>query len=820
MCVFCFLPIYLYSSPLPPREEGVGGWRNPRNNFPDLFTTPSAIIFYTPSVQTALDPILAHLNEPQREAVLHTDGPVLILAGAGSGKTRALTHRIAYLMSQGVAPWQILAVTFTNRAAKEMKERIKNLLHIVDGTELEFQGSGQGRLPIMGTFHSVCVRILRRDIEKLGRDRSFVIYDRDDQEKLMKQVLKEMNIDEKELKPRAALSYVGRFKSEAVLPKEALSQATTPHMLQVIQAYGRYQNALREANAMDFDDLILETVRLFHELPDVLHRYQETWRYLHVDEYQDTNHAQYLLISLLAQKYRNLCVIGDPDQSIYAFRGADIRNILEFKKEYPNALQIKLEQNYRSTQLVLSAANNIIKANPNRPEKDMWTEQKEGPLVTVHEVADEKKEAEDAIREAEKLQTTGLKLNEQVILYRTNAQSRLFEEACMRAGIPYRIVGGVKFYARKEVKDVLAYLHAILNPGDTLSLLRILNVPARKIGDTTIGHLQAFGTANRMNLWEILKSARDIPNLNEPTQNRLLEFAEVIEKLQVIAEKKVVAELTQDLLGAVDMEKWLRDETEEGETRWQNVQELLSVMVKYSALPPMLSLTSFLEEVALVSEVDKLSDVKDDALTLMTLHLCKGLEFEHVMIAGCEEGIFPHSNSMYDKEQLEEERRLMYVGMTRSKKHLRMFFARSRMLWGNTQSNAPSRFLDDLPDAVIERRSDDILSAFGWSTQPRSALGRSNIEPPVVSRARPDDSVGRVEPFRQKDSLSVEFNQDLTFAEESDSNQDAFGEGSRVSHPTFGSGTILGRRGDIVEIRFDSGAKKSFALSIAPLTMI
>ena len=655
----------------------------------------------------------------------------------------------------------------------------------------------------MGTFHSVCVRILRRDIEKLGRDRSFVIYDGDDQEKLMKQVLKEMQIDEKELKPRAALSYVGRFKSEAVSPKEALVQATTPHMLRVIQAYGRYQNALRSANAMDFDDLILETVRLFHELPDVLNRYQETWRYLHVDEYQDTNHAQYLLISLLAQKYKNLCVIGDPDQSIYAFRGADIRNILEFKKEYPDALQIKLEQNYRSTQLVLSAANNIIKANPNRPEKDMWTEQKEGPLVTVHEVSDEKKEAQDAIHEAEKLRLTGLALNEQVILYRTNAQSRLFEEACMRAGIPYRIVGGVKFYARKEVKDVLAYLHAILNPGDTLSLLRILNVPARKIGDTTIGHLQAFGSVNSLNLWETLKSARDIPNLNEPTRNRLIEFTELIEKLQAAAEKKVVADLTHDLLHAIDMEAWLRDDTEEGETRWQNVQELLSVMVKYSSLPPALSLTSFLEEVALVSEVDKLSDVKDDALTLMTLHLCKGLEFEHVMIAGCEEGIFPHSNSMYDKEQLEEERRLMYVGMTRAKKHLRLIFARSRMLWGNTQNNAPSRFLDDLPDDVTERRSDDILSAFAWS------------QSETVMRAR-----SKIEPFRQKDSLEIEFNQDLTFTEESEVNQDAFGEGSRISHPTFGTGTILGRRGDIVEIRFDNGAKKSFALSIAPLTMI
>ena len=752
-------------------------------------------------MKTTADPIINGLNEPQREAALHIQGPVLILAGAGSGKTRALTHRIAHLMHEGVQPWQILAVTFTNRAATEMKERITNLLHITDGTDMDFK-TGQGRLPVMGTFHSVCVRILRRDIERLGRDRSFVIYDRDDQEKLMKQVLKDLHIDEKELKPRAALSYVGRFKSEAVSPKEAAHDATTPHMQLVIRAYERYQGALKESNALDFDDLILETVRLFHECPEVLERYQETWRYLHVDEYQDTNHAQYLMISLLAQKYRNLCVIGDPDQSIYAFRGADIRNILQFEKEYPEALRIKLEQNYRSTQLVLSAANAVIAANPSRPEKEMWSDRKEGPQILVQEVEDEKKEAADAIKEAENLRREGVPFNDQVILYRTNAQSRLFEEACMRAGIPYRIVGGVKFYARKEVKDVLAYLHAILNPGDTLSLLRIINVPARKIGDTTMGHLQAYAAQQKLTLWETLLRIREIPNVQEGAKNRITEFTAVLQRLQEVAQRQVVAALTTDLLHAVDMEKWLRDETEEGENRWQNVQELLSVMHKYSALEPMLSLTSFLEEVALFSEVDKLSTMRDDALTLMTLHLCKGLEFEHVMIAGCEEGIFPHSNTMYDKEQLEEERRLMYVGMTRAKTHLRIFFARSRMLWGNTQANAPSRFLDDLPDNVTERRSDDILSAFAWG----------------ATKAMHTRSGGKIEPFRQKETLpEVEFNQDLSFTVDTEVNQDAFSDGSRVEHAAFGQGTVLSKRGDVVDVRFDSGVRKSFALSIAPL---
>ena len=757
----------------------------------------------------ASDPIFDNLNEQQRLAVENTAGPALILAGAGSGKTRALTHRIAYMMQRGVQPWQILGVTFTNKAAAEMKERIKNLLKIAESGE-SFAEFGTGRLPIMGTFHSVCVRILRRDIEKLGRDRGFVIYDGDDQEKLMKHVLREMQIDEKELKARAALGYVGRFKSEALSPKDAMAQATAAHMQQIIRAYERYQGALKEANALDFDDLILETVRLFQELPEVLDRYQETWRYLHVDEYQDTNHGQYLFISLLAQKYRNLCVIGDPDQSIYAFRGADIRNILEFEKEYPDALRIKLERNYRSTQTILAAANAVIAANPRRPEKTMWSSRTDGPLVTVHEVRDERKEAEEAVMAADTLRKADVPLNQQVVLYRTNAQSRLIEEACMRAGMPYRILGGVKFYARREVKDVLAYLYVILNPVDTVSLLRIVNVPARKIGQTTLGALQAYASERQLTLWETLQQAQHVPNLNDGTKERLGKFVETILRYRGMAASQVVSELATNLLETIDMEKWLRDDTGEREERWQNIQELLTVMHKYDALDPLTSLTSFLEEVALVSEVDKLSDARDDALTLMTLHLCKGLEFEHVMIAGCEEGIFPHSNSAFDKEQLEEERRLMYVGMTRAKTHLRMFFARSRMLYGDTQANPPSRFLDDLPPALTERRSDELLSAFAWASE----SGRIK----AGSLGGPHK---KLEPFRQQDApTGADFNQDTTF--DGDRNQDApsFGEGTRVRHPTFGAGTVLSRRGDIVTIQFDAGSQKSFALSIAPLSIL
>src|SRR3989338_5422 len=750
----------------------------------------------------AIDGILQSLNEEQRKAVEHTDGPTFILAGAGSGKTRALTHRIAHLMHQGVPPWQILAVTFTNKAANEMKERIRNLLKITSLDPLPHPLSSlsvTGTLPVMGTFHSVCVRILRRDIEHIGRDRSFIIYDSDDQQKFMREVLKEFHIDESELKPRAALGYIGRFKAEAVRPKEAEKDATTARLEQICRVYMRYQKKLQENNALDFDDLILETVRLFHECPEILDRYQETWRFRYFDEYQDTNHAQYLFITLLSQKYRNLCVIGDPDQSIYAFRGADIRNILEFKKEYPDAIEIKLERNYRSTQPILTAADAVIAANPNRPKKAMWTERSTGPHIVLHELEHERNEAEEALRAVEEQKQNGLLLNYQVILYRTNAQSRLFEEACMRFGIPYRIVGGVKFYARKEVKDILAYLHLLLNTKDTISLLRIINVPARKLGQTTLEKVQAHASAHELTLWDALKDARTIDTL-EPSKKECIErFVLLIESYRQHAQKDVVSILTQKLLDDLGMERWIRDETDEGEERWQNIQELISVMHKYDTLPSESALFHFLEEVALVSEVDKLNEIKNDALTLMTLHLCKGLEFEHVIIAGCEEGIFPHSSSMFDREQLEEERRLMYVGMTRAKTHLRILFTDHRMLWGKEQCNAPSRFLDDLPNEVIERKSYTVLSNFGW--KPENTLPNKHK---------------KLEPYRQHHTIDIEFNQDIDW-EKMENEQNIFDEGARVHHPSFGMGTIISRNGDIVDVHFDGGERKKFALSIAPL---
>ena len=743
---------------------------------------------------TALQAIIDPLNEEQRRAVEHTNGPTFILAGAGSGKTRALTHRIAYLIHKGIPPWQILAVTFTNKAAKEMKERIRNLLHITDPSPFDYaQGDRQSRLPVTGTFHSICVRILRRDIEHLGHDRNFVIYDTDDQEKLMKEVFKELKIEESDCKVRPALGYIGRFKAEALGPKEVAEQATSRRTELIANAYAQYQKKLRTCNALDFDDLILETIRLFHECPDVLERYQHTWRYLHIDEYQDTNHMQYLFATLLAKAHRNLCIIGDPDQSIYGFRGADIRNILEFQKEYPDAFSVKLEQNYRSVQPILTAADMVIAANPNRPEKKMWTDRVEGSKVILQEVESERVEADEAIRAVEEQRRNGLALNEQVILYRTNAQSRLFEEACMRSGIPYRIVGGFKFYARAEVKDVLAYLHVLQNPEDTVALLRILNVPSRKIGAVTLGRIQAYGALHTLTLWQTLQVVEEVEDIEEGPRKRIGDFVTCLRCFQKRAAETPVRPLTQELLEHIGMEQWIRDQTEEGEERWRNIQEFLTVMRKYDALEPYISLVSFLEEVALISEVDKLNDIQDDALTLMTLHLCKGLEFEHVIIAGCEEGLLPHSSSLFDREQLEEERRLMYVGMTRAKTHLRLLCTRGRFLWGQTQANAPSRFLDDLPEEVIERRSDDVLSAFAWA-------------------AKRGEKRSQVEPYRQVEP-TTEFNQETIIHED-------IQEGTRVHHPTYGPGTVTTRRGDVVEIAFDSGKKKKFAVSIAPLRLL
>ncbi len=741
------------------------------------------------------DPIFAGLNDQQKLAVDTLKGPLLILAGAGSGKTRTITHRIAHLIAQGIPAWQILAVTFTNKAAKELKERIARILKLTDPA-----GTEATHLPVSGTFHSISARILRRDIEQIGRNRSFVIYDSDDQQKVVLSVLKQMQIAPEELKPRTALAHISALKSEGVRVDKAKSRALSHTELRMAEIYALYQKELLQSNALDFDDLLMETVRLFEERPDVLSRYQNTWRFLHVDEYQDTNHPQYRFISLLAAAHRNLCVIGDPDQSIYSFRGADIRNILDFKREYPDAVSIKLERNYRSTQQILDAADAIISANPNRPAKKMWTDRTDGAKVNLQEVTDERRESEVAVKNILAFKAQGIALADQVILYRTNAQSRLFEEACLRAGLAYRILGGLKFYARKEVKDVLAYLFVVLNPNDTISLLRIINVPSRKIGETTIARLQNFCNERSLSLWQAMQHIEMVDGITDATKHRIADFTVIIENLQRLSINAPVSEVASSVILRTGMEKWVKDDTEEGKTRWENVLELLSVTKKYDYLPPQESITSFLEEVALISEVDKLDQGNHDAVTLMTLHLCKGLEFACVTIAGCEEGILPHSSATFDRQQMEEERRLLYVGMTRAKQHLSLLHAVSRTLWGKSQSNPRSRFLDDLPQNVIDVKSEEITSKYGWLTS--SALKKTWWQPAPRN----------------------EFSQE---APEGDANQDWLGHieeeidaGTKIEHRTLGLGTVLQKSGDIVEVKFDSGLTKRLALGIAPIKIV
>ncbi len=716
---------------------------------------------------------LKELNDRQKEAAETLNGPLLIVAGAGSGKTRTLTYRIANIIAQGLAePWQILAVTFTNKAAGEMKGRISTLLQ----KTMQFDEHNQ---PMIGTFHSVCLRILRRNFDRFGREKSFVIYDTDDCASLVKRIIKELHIEDDKLKPKAVLAKISHQKNKLVDAETYAAHAGSGTESRLAEIYTRYEKRLIESNAVDFDDLLIYTVKLFKENPDVLDYYQERWRFINVDEYQDTNFVQYTLVQLLASKYRNLCVIGDSDQSIYSFRGADISNILDFEKDYSDAKIVKLEQNYRSTQNILSAANAVIEKNEDRKAKEMWTKHPEGDAIEVWHLNSEYDEVERVAKEIEKLRTVGATLNDIVILYRTNAQSRLMEEALLRFAMPYRVIGGVKFYSRKEIKDILAYLRIILNPNDSESLLRIINVPSRKIGQTTINKLQNFALERTLSLGEVLKHAEMVSELSSGAKAALVKFYSMLEKWRNASEEVVVADLIREIIKDVNYKEYLLDGTEQGEMRHENVLELISVATKYDELQPVESLRSFLEEVALVQDTDNLNQ-GDELLTMMTLHSAKGLEFPYVFIIGCEESIFPHSRTFFDKEQLEEERRLMYVGMTRAMKRLYLCAARQRTLYGDKQMNAVSRFIHDIPK--------DIVSQEG---------------------APPKSSLGPLDPMAY-------------IKEESHIADKKYTDGQKVRHGVFGEGTIIETRGDLVTVAFKDplyGIKK-FASSIAPLEEI
>lgn len=645
-----------------------------------------------PDIQEAIK----RLNPEQRRAVETTEGPLLIMAGAGSGKTRVLTHRIAYLIATRKAPpWGILAITFTNKAAREMKERVSKLI------------GPEGDDIWVSTFHSMCVRILRKDIDRIGFSSNFTILDSSDQLSVIRGCMKDLNIDTKKFEPKAIQAAMGAAKNELISP-ERYAQKVGDHFESLVaQVYKAYQKRLRANNSLDFDDLIMTTIDLFKQVPEVLDFYQKKFKYVHVDEYQDTNRAQYMLCNMLADKHKNICVVGDSDQSIYGWRGADITNILNFEEDYPNATTILLEQNYRSTANILNAANAVIQQNVGRKPKNLWTDSGEGNLIKVYQADTEHDEGYFVTSEIKKNQMEGKSYSDHAILYRTNAQSRVIEEILIKSEIPYQIVGGVKFYDRKEIKDVLAYLRLISNPDDDISLERIVNVPKRGIGATTIAKLSEAGTARGISIMKVIADM-DLVDISPKTKNTLREFHTMIESLNRMQEYLSVTELTEKLLELSEYKLELqREGTLESKARVENIDEFLSVTQEFEKRNEDKTLLSFLTDLALIADIDTMDkdDEQSDAVVLMTMHSAKGLEFPVVFIIGMEEGVFPHSRTFQDNEELEEERRLAYVGITRAEKQLFLTCARTRTLFGRTNSSPPSRFLKEIPEELKEDAS-------------------------------------------------------------------------------------------------------------------
>ncbi|NGP46082.1 DNA helicase PcrA [Bacillaceae bacterium SIJ1] len=637
--------------------------------------------------------LLQGLNDKQRQAVQHTDGPLLIMAGAGSGKTRVLTHRMAYLMSEKhIAPWNILAITFTNKAAREMQERISRL-------------TGLGDDLWISTFHSMCVRMLRRDIDRLGINRNFSILDSSDQLSLIKQILKDLNLDPKKFDPRAMLGTISSAKNELKTASAYSQMVGGYYDEQAADIYKEYERRLRKNHSLDFDDLIMMTIRLFQEVPEVLQFYQKKFQYIHVDEYQDTNHAQYMLVKMLAAQHRQLCVVGDSDQSIYKWRGADITNILSFEKDYPEATVILLEQNYRSTQLILQAANGVIAQNSNRKPKELWTDNLEGAPIHLYAAQTERDEAQFVTGKMKELVQSGqYKYSDIAVLYRTNAQSRTMEETLVKSNVNYTMVGGTKFYDRKEIKDVLAYLRLIANPDDDLSFARVINVPKRGIGASTMDKVAAYGLDHDLSLFEVLKEIEEV-GLSARFTKALRSFGEQIDHWTKQQDYLSVTEIVEEVLEKTGYRDMLKNEkTIEAQSRLENIDEFLTVSQQFEERSEDKSLLAFLTDLALIADIDKVEDddgLPQDSVVLMTLHSAKGLEFPIVFLIGMEEGIFPHSRSLFEDDEMEEERRLCYVGITRAEKVLYMSRANMRTLYGRTNINPPSRFLSEIPAGLI-----------------------------------------------------------------------------------------------------------------------
>ncbi len=726
------------------------------------------------------NPIFDDLNPKQREAVEILAGPLLILAGAGSGKTKCLTHRIANLIANGIPADQILAVTFTNKAANEMKTRVEKLLE---------SSSRLGSAPWVATFHATCVRILRQDVERLecGISRNFVIFDTDDSQSLMKQLMREKQMDPKEIKFKAILSHISAAKNQLVTPEEYASSAEPNRFTRAVgELFLLYQKRLAEHNALDFDDLLQKTVELFEQCPAVLNKYKSRWQHLLIDEYQDTNFAQYRFVRLLADDHKNLCVIGDDHQSIYSFRGADYTNILNFEKDFPATRVIKLEQNYRSTGHILTCANAVISHNQTGHPKNLWTENEAGEKVSVREVQNEREEGNMIAEEITELIRSGAAhYSDCAVLYRMNAQSRALEEALLRHQIPYQIVGGVRFFDRREIKDVVAYLRLIFNPRDDTAFLRIINVPARKIGPASLEILRKHAQERAMSLFEILQNADEITDLPETKKAMFKKFRNEILELQKISKTEGISLLLEHLIEKIDFFKWLDDGTPEGEARIQNVRELFSVAARYDGAET--PLASFLEGVALISDLDS-HDENAETVTLMTIHSSKGLEFPIVFLPGWEDGIFPSASSQFSADQIEEERRLAYVAITRTEKKCTILHARSRMLFGQTDFSSPSKFLAELEEASVDHGTEE----------PRFfAPRKANFETLTRSpRTRTEAIFGIVK------------------------NETGFQIGSRLRHAEFGEGTVVQISGDVLSVAFGGKGIKRIVASVAPIEAI
>ena len=737
------------------------------------------------------------LNKPQKEAVFHTEGPLLILAGAGSGKTRVLTHRIAYLIEEkGVNPWNILAITFTNKAAEEMRQRVDSLVGI--GAESIW----------VSTFHSMCVRILRRYIDRLGYDNRFTIYDTDDQKTLMKEVCRKTDIDTKRFKERMLLSVISSAKNEMILPEEfELNAGGDFVQLKIAKVYKEYEAQMRANNALDFDDLLVKTVQLLETQPDVRENYQERFRYIMVDEYQDTNTVQFRLVSLLAGKYRNLCVVGDDDQSIYKFRGANIRNILDFEKEFSDAKVIKLEQNYRSVGNVLEVANSVIRNNKGRKEKTLWTDNEKGEKIRLRQFDTAYDEAQFIAEDIKDETAQGANYSDHAVLYRTNAQSRLLEEKFVAMNIPYKIVGGINFYSRREIKDVLSYLKTIDNGKDDLAVRRIINVPKRGIGLTTINRIQESAAASGIGFYDALSAPDLIPGIGR-SASKLDSFAALIEYFKGRSEESGVTDLLTEVIEKTGYTESLEaDDPEELEARVQNIDELVSKAAVYeescSDRGERPTLSGFLEEVALVADIDSVAEDRDYVI-LMTLHSAKGLEFPHVYLAGMEDGLFPSYMSISgdDPEELEEERRLCYVGVTRAEEKLTLTCARMRLVRGERQYNSMSRFIKEMPSALIDTGKRE-----GGFSQ-NVSLGEKRTYSSEVSGYKRSA-------YAQKPAFAAIQKGSGLMAKKSEGL--SYGVGDRVRHVKFGDGTVTeikeGGRDYEVTVQFDTaGVRKMFAL--------